>query len=158
MTARSLWLRLASGWLLAAVLLAVAAPAAPVGSWRPPPAIVLGAIVGTALFLSLGGRGPRPAALRPATAAVLVLAAGAEEVVWRWFALGELAARAGALPALAATTVLFALAHRPSAAQQLVTGAAFGLVYLGTGALAGAWCAHAAYNLLVASTRSGASP
>lgn len=159
MSARSLWLRIVGGWALASALLLTAAPSAPAASWRPPAAVVVGTAVGVALFLALGrGRIGGATPPRAATALVLVLAAGAEEVVWRWFALGELAVRAGGAAALVATTVLFTLAHRPPSAQQLAAGAAFAVVYLATGSLVGSWCAHGAYNLCVASARAGSPP
>lgn len=159
MSASSLWLRLVATWSAAGALLVLAsAPAAGGAAWRPAVAAATGVGVGFALFAALGGR-PRPLARpRATTAAVLVVTAGAEEVVWRWFALAELAARSGAAAALAATTVAFALAHGRAAAHHLVTGAAFGALFLLTGSLAAAWSAHAAYNLCVAGGRARAAP
>jgi ABC-2 type transport system ATP-binding protein len=85
-----------------------------------------------------------------------------EEALWRGLLLGWLASTIGRLGALAATTMLFAASHVPSqgrrAAAQLVTGAAFGIVYLATGALLAAIVAHALYNVLVGLTLLGATP
>lgn len=158
MTGSSLLLRLGAGWAAAVVLLLVAAPAAPATEWSPPGALAAGVLVGVGLFLVLGGLAPRALAVpRPSTALVLLVAAGAEEVVWRWFALGELAQRADAGAALAVTTVAFALAHRNDCGRQLVTGAVLGGLYVGTGSLAAAWCAHGLYNLGVAAAHAGAA-
>jgi membrane protease YdiL (CAAX protease family) len=78
------------------------------------------------------------------------LFAANEEVVWRRVVLGELLP-AGSMPALALSALGFALVHHRSRALHLGTGAAFGGVYLATGALAASIAAHWAYNLLVAS-------
>ena len=69
-------------------------------------------------------------------------------MVWRRVALGELL-RAGVVPALAASTVGFALMHRTRRSVHLGTGGAFGAVYLSTGALAASVAAHWTYNVLV---------
>lgn len=160
MSASSLWVRIGAIWLTAAVLLLlVAVPAPPGPGWGRAVAGATGTLGGVLLFLGLGGCRHLPLRRpRGPTAAVLFVTAGAEEVVWRRFALAELALRVGAVPALGATTVAFALAHGEAAGRQLVTGAAFGLLYLGTGNLAAPWCAHAAYNLCVAAARTAADP
>ncbi len=87
-----------------------------------------------------------PAAL--AACAVLVVSAASEEVVWRRVVLGELL-RAGPLAALAGSTLGFALVHRTRQGLHLGTGAAFGGLYLATGALAAAIAAHSSYNVLL---------
>lgn len=159
MSAPSLWARLAATWIAAgAVLLLVAAPTVTEPEWRPSLAAAAGAAAGLVLFLALGGRARAFAWPRPTTAVVLVVTAGAEEVIWRWFALAELAARSDTLAALATTTIAFALAHGRSASHHLLTGAAFGALFLVTGSLAAAWSAHATYNLSVAAGRARAAP
>jgi membrane protease YdiL (CAAX protease family) len=80
--------------------------------------------------------------------AFLGLWAAVEEVIWRRVVLGELL-RAGAVTALVASTVGFALTHRMRPAIHLTTGGAFGAVYLSTGVLAASIAAHWTYNLLV---------
>jgi membrane protease YdiL (CAAX protease family) len=57
----------------------------------------------------------------------------------------------GALVALSLSTVGFALAHR-ARALHLGTGAAFGGLYLSTGALVASVVAHWVYNVLVRSS------
>jgi membrane protease YdiL (CAAX protease family) len=133
-------------WALAGAAL-LADPARPAASWAIADAVLLGAVAGGTLYRVLAGA---PRLLTSAAAATLVVAAGAEEVLWRWLALGELAGRIGPLPALAATSAGFGLVHRGARVQHAATGLLFGGVYLGTGSLAGAWCAHATYNLSVA--------
>jgi membrane protease YdiL (CAAX protease family) len=85
-----------------------------------------------------------------------------EEIVWRRVLLGEFLT-AGVIPALAASTVGFALAHR-ARLLHLVTGATFGGLYLATGAIAASVAAHWVYNALVSASldpgtaRSGLAP
>jgi membrane protease YdiL (CAAX protease family) len=148
-SARSLWLRLAAVWAVAAALIALARPASPSRPLDAAAAAVLGTAIGAALFCAGSGRRPQ---LSVGAAAVLAVSAGAEEIVWRWFALAELAALAGALPALVASSLAFGAAHPGARAQHTITGLAFGGVYL-AGGLPGAWCAHLTYNLAVAAAR-----
>jgi ABC-2 type transport system ATP-binding protein len=116
-----------------------------------------GALLGAVLFVSLARGRRRTARVRSpaALAAGLALAtAGAgEEAVWRGFALARLAPSIGVAGALAATTVAFAVTHVPAlrvqAAVHLVTGTAFGLVFVASGSLLAAALAHGSYNLLV---------
>jgi ABC-2 type transport system ATP-binding protein len=131
----------------------------------PPPArwpaagvaIPAGALLGAVLFAALARGRPRTLRIRSpaALAAALTLAtAGAgEEAVWRGFALARLAPSIGIAGALAATTVAFAATHVPAlrvrASVHLVTGTAFGLVFVTSGNLAAAALAHGSYNLLV---------
>jgi membrane protease YdiL (CAAX protease family) len=142
-----LWLRLTASWSVALVLLVLLHPARPAADWSRPGAILVGLSVGAAIAWLLAGL---RTFLSPAAALTLVLTAGAEEVVWRWFALGSLAAVAGPVVALVATSFAFGGVHPGARLQHASTGFAFGAVYLLSGSLAGAWCAHAVYNLLVA--------
>ena len=87
---------------------------------------------------------------------MLVVAAAAEEVVWRRVVLGELL-RAGPLAALAGSTLGFALVHRTRQSLHLGTGAAFGGLYLATGALAASIAAHWAYNVFLLTLRRAAA-
>jgi membrane protease YdiL (CAAX protease family) len=148
-SARSLWLRLAALWAVAAALIGLARPSSPSGPLDAPAAVALGAAIGAALFWAGSGRRPH---LSVGAAAVLAVSAGAEEIVWRWFALAELAALAGMLPALVASSLAFGAAHPRARAQHAITGLAFGGAYL-AGGLLGAWCAHLTYNLTVAAVR-----
>jgi membrane protease YdiL (CAAX protease family) len=77
-----------------------------------------------------------------------VVAAASEEIVWRRVVLGELL-RVGPLAAVAGSTLGFALVHRTRQTLHLGTGAAFGSLYLATGALAASIAAHWAYNVLL---------
>jgi membrane protease YdiL (CAAX protease family) len=117
-------------------------------------AAVLGACCGLLLFALLARAFPRlPACDRwPVFAgklAILALLAANEEVLWRRVALGELL-RAGVVPALAASTLGFALLHRARPALHLGTGGVFGALYVSTGTLAACVAAHWTYNVLVA--------
>jgi membrane protease YdiL (CAAX protease family) len=145
---RQLWLRLAASWCAAVACLAVLHPPTPASTWSDSGAALVGIAVGTTVACMLGGLRPL---VSPAAALTLALTAGAEEVVWRWFALGSLSERVGPFAALAATSLAFGACHPRARAQHVATGLAFGAVYLASGSLAGAWCAHCAYNLIVAS-------
>jgi membrane protease YdiL (CAAX protease family) len=133
--------------------------------------VALGLAAGICLLVVLAGRLPPLPRVRRgrlaatgARACVLGIGALAEELIWRVVALGALAATVGPWPALAVTTACFAATHagqgRRAVAVHLVTGAAFGGVYLATASFAAAATAHASYNLgaLVAaeSTAAGA--
>lgn len=96
---------------------------------------------------------------------LLSLSSASEEVIWRWFLLGGLAGPLGALPALAVSTLGFALAHGWQGHGRfvhLLTGGTFGAIFLVTGSLSGAVAAHVTYNLLIAvaveSERARSSP
>lgn len=122
------------------------------------PRVVLGPVTGAGTFLLLtGGRFPRalPRPLGRATAVrwfALGATAGLEEVVWRGVVLGGLLVLIGLWPALATSSAAFAIWHWPSlrgrCAVHLVTGAAFGGVFL-AGGLVAAMLGHALYNVLV---------
>jgi membrane protease YdiL (CAAX protease family) len=141
-------LRLTAGAGLAVVLLALVSPAEPperLGAWA---SALAGVAAGLALYLAVARHRPcvpPPVPAAFAACAVLVVAAAAEEVVWRRVVLGELL-RAGPLAALAGSTLGFALVHRTRQALHLGTGAAFGGLYLVTGALGASIAAHWAYN------------
>jgi len=147
----ALLLRLAAGVGLAVALLELLTPAEPPARLGPWASAAAGAVGGLALYLAVARRRPYvpppvPAAL--AACAVLVVAAAAEEVVWRRVVLGELL-RAGPVAALAGSTLGFALVHRTRQALHLGTGAAFGGLYLATGALAASISAHWSYNVFL---------
>jgi membrane protease YdiL (CAAX protease family) len=149
-TPRRLWLTIGANCVGAvATLVLVDPPSA--RPWPLPVAAAVGAVGGLVLFAALARRRPclpRSAALT----AVLLAAAAAEEVVWRRLLLGELDRHGPVVAALALSTGAFALAHRRGRRSHLVTGAAFGLLFLASGIVA-ACCAHGAYNLSAAGAR-----
>lgn len=119
--------------------------------------LLTGPLTGALVFAALTqGRLPRARLrLRPALTlrwGGLVVGAALEEIVWRGFVLGGLAATAGPLPALAISSLAFAGWHWPSTGRRcvlhVVTGGAFGTACLLAG-LATAVVAHVVYNLLV---------
>jgi membrane protease YdiL (CAAX protease family) len=128
-----------------------------------PLAGVLGALagmaIGYALYRLLSARDATPP--RPASAGAIALLALlyaaialAEETIWRGWAFDALANSRGALVALIATTLGFALVHGipqgyAGARFHLVTALAFGVTLLATRSLAGAAAAHVTYNLAV---------
>jgi membrane protease YdiL (CAAX protease family) len=154
-TPRGLWLRLLAMWVAAATVLAFADPAG-VGRAPPRTAAVVGALLAGGVLGALVAR--RRLRVSAAAVAVLAVAAAAEELVWRWFALGELARYLGVPAALAATSLAFGAVHRGARAQHVLTGASFGAVYVATGSVVGAWCAHVGYNAAVASRRAPPEP
>jgi ABC-2 type transport system ATP-binding protein len=136
---------------------------------RPPMAslasVSLGLLAGAALFAVLARARPRvlltPLAL--ATATVVACAGMSEEAVWRAFALGRISSTVGVWTAVAITTAAFAATHLPTlrtrgAGVQLVTGAAFGALFVTTGSLVACALAHATYNLFAVLGRGGAGP
>jgi ABC-2 type transport system ATP-binding protein len=137
-------------------------PRPPLGSIASVP---IGALAGAALFAALAGARPR-VLLTPftlATAIVVACAGMSEEAVWRGFALGRISATVGAWTAVALTTAAFAATHVPmlrarGAALQLVTGAAFGALFVATGSLLACALAHATYNLFAVLGRGGMQP
>ncbi len=148
-----LWARLAAGAVLALVLLVTVSPERPALRASPAEALVGGVLVGVALFLAVARRGPvfprgATVSLVATTCALLGISAAGEEVVWRRVVLGELL-RSGSIPALAGSSLAFAFAHRARPGLHLATGAAFGGVYLATGALAACIAAHWIYNMLL---------
>ena len=148
---RPLVLGLAAAALASTVGLPAVKPllAAP---WAP----LLGVPTALVLFAALARRRPTfPGAgvVAAVAAAVLVIRAAVEELVWRGVVLGALAVALGALGGLALSSAAFAYAHARLPARRralhLATGAAFGAVYLVTGRLLTAIVAHAGYNVLV---------
>jgi membrane protease YdiL (CAAX protease family) len=120
--------------------------------------MALGPVTGVAVFVTLAG-GRFPLALpRPLGRAILVrwlmlaVLAGLEEVIWRGVVLGGLEPVVGPIPALGISSLGFAAWHWPSlgprSAVHMVTGGAFGGVFL-VGGIAAATIAHTLYNLLV---------
>jgi ABC-2 type transport system ATP-binding protein len=135
---------------LGAVLLAVTVGLPHVDApLRTPWAPLLGVPVALALFATVVRR--RPTRLpSPIVSAVLGVGAALEELFWRGLVLGALTLAAGAAGALAVSSALFASVHRRRRLH-LLTGAAFGALYLVTGWLLAPMVAHAAYNVLVCS-------
>ena len=137
-------------------------PRPPLGSIASVP---IGALAGAALFAALAGARPRVllTPLTLATAIVVACAGMSEEAVWRGFALGRISATVGAWTAVALTTAAFAATHVPmlrarGAAMQLVTGAAFGALFVATGSLLACALAHATYNLFAVLGRGRMKP
>jgi len=146
-----LLVRLAIGAATAAVLALALTPAEPAARFGPLAAVAGGMLAGIAMYLAVARRRPYvpppvPAAL--AACAVLVMAAASEEVIWRRVVLGELL-RLGPAAAVAGSTLGFALVHRTRQLLHLGTGAAFGGLYMVTGALLASIAAHSAYNVLL---------
>jgi ABC-2 type transport system ATP-binding protein len=155
--------------LLASLSVSVAASAAvvafvvvepPLRREAPLPSLLAAAAIALLLFTVLAGRVPWEARslLRRAPAlavrgAYVTVTSATEEVLWRLLVVGGLTPVIGLGPAFIAGTVGFAVAHgvsrREVLAVQLLTGAAFGAVYVGTGRIEAAVLAHAAYNWLV---------
>jgi ABC-2 type transport system ATP-binding protein len=139
-------------------LLLVIAPTAPP---RPPltsfVAATLGIAVGVTLFATLARAVPRLVLTR--VAGVVAVVGVSEEAIWRGFALGRIAPVAGAGAAVIVTSVAFASTHVPllgvrGAAVQLLTGGAFGLLFVASGSLLACALAHATYNLAAVAGRS----
>jgi hypothetical protein len=153
--------------LLVAALLAagVAGGAMPHLAPRLPAAVATagGLAAGVVLHRALAGRWVVHRLRRPQGGGAIVLAAraAAEEVAWRGFLLGALVPSLGSAGAVLLSGAVFACAHRVEQGRDrlvhLLTGSAFGLVYVGTGRLAAAVAAHVAYNALAAlAIREGA--
>jgi ABC-2 type transport system ATP-binding protein len=149
------WLAIAACALLAAPPLAPYDPTlSPTGE-----ALAAGVVTGVALFVVLARRWVPPGLgllSRQRLAArglVLTAKSAQEEAFWRALVLGALVAPLGRLGALVVSTAVFACAHLPrqgrAAAAHLLSGLAFGAVYLATGRLVAAITAHATYNVLV---------
>jgi hypothetical protein len=157
-----LWTRVAAGAAVGVTFWLAVTPERPPlrMSWLP--ALGVGLVAGLVLFGAVARAAPRlptaggSAAVVAGRLAFLCLWAAVEEVVWRRVALGELL-HAGALPALAGSTIGFALVHPSRRLLHLGTGGMFGAVYLATGALVACVAAHSTYNALVAGMRR-ASP
>jgi membrane protease YdiL (CAAX protease family) len=155
MTAGLVWLRIAATCVVALALAALATPGGPAPLWPTSDRLLLGLVSGIALFAVVARVRP---ALSLALVGVLVVAAGAEELIWRWFVLGELLAPAGTAAALVASACAFGAVHPGRRALHAGTGLAFGGVYVLSGSLLAAWGAHAAYNVCVAAAARRAPP
>lgn len=131
---------------------------------RPAVDRLTAALVGVAgaatLFVILGGGRPRRPSARLLRLLVLLVGVAAfEEIAWRGGVLGGLGHLVGWPAAWVLSTAGFALRHlRGRAARAalpyLLLGGCFGGVFLATGRLLGAIVAHAAYNVLAASSRA----
>ena len=154
MTPLGLWLRVCAGTALAVgslVLLPVRTPSMHLSIGT---AGVLGCVGGACLFAGLARKRPQArldgwSRRDWARSSFLVLWAGVEEAIWRRLALGAIALHTDWATALAASTVAFAVTHRSGRSTQLVTGLAFGSIYVLTGQLVAAIAMHAVYNLLL---------
>jgi membrane protease YdiL (CAAX protease family) len=146
--------RVALATVLAAALWLSLAPPQPPSRVHHALAAALGAVAGAALFAGAARRAPFRVRARARAAVgtqlVLGLCAANEEVVWRRVVLGELLP-AGAVAALAFSSIAFAVAHPRARPLHAVTGTTFGVLYLLTGSLAASVAAHWIYNALVAS-------
>jgi membrane protease YdiL (CAAX protease family) len=162
-TPRGLWARIAVASGVTVVLVLSVSPPHPSARGGPGLAALAGAAGGALLFvvavrrLPPLGRRLRTSPVAIARQCVLCLCAANEEILWRRVVLGELLV-AGQLAALAASSVAFGLAHRRARALHVATGAAFGGLYLATGALAASFAAHWLYNALVAAHTGGEPP
>ena len=157
-------------WLVVGVGATAVAPGRPAldPTLRPIlDSLALGLLVGAAVFGLLARRAPPRLAfddvsVRRLMARSVLLSSKSfhEEAVYRALVLGSLAIILGVAFALAVSTALFALSHVPrqgaAAATHVLTGAAFGSVYVATGRLHAAVAAHGAYNLLVGWSTLGA--
>lgn len=131
----------------AAALLAFGGISGPPGRLPEPAAVAVGLAVAIVLWslLARGREAPSRSLLPPA-----LIAAVAEEIVWRWGVLAGLAPRVGWGAALGLSAAGFAYRHTRGDGlfAYLVLGGAFGGVFLATGRLAAAIAAHAGYNAL----------
>jgi membrane protease YdiL (CAAX protease family) len=93
---------------------------------------------------------------------VLAGRAAVEELAWRGFLLGALAAPLGLAGALGVTSAAFALAHAGVRGRMrlvhVLTGGVFGGLYLASGRLAAAVAAHVVYNALVVTAAPADKP
>jgi ABC-2 type transport system ATP-binding protein len=168
-----LWWRAAALSLTATVLLATADVS--IQARYPWQATVVAAVlVAAVLFAALARRPLRLRSLSRsrgpalvAKAAFLGCSSASEEILWRWFLLGELSSKIGVPAAFLVSTLGFAVVHGRwqggrGVAVHVMTGSVFGGIFLVTGSLAAAIAAHVTYNLLIAvaveSARSTARP
>jgi ABC-2 type transport system ATP-binding protein len=161
------WLAISTATAVAALV--VAGPEAPSTPLGAVPSLLAGVGAAGLLFVLLAGRMPlwrAPPRRRVASVTVkgtyLTVTSAAEEAFWRWLVLGGLAPVVGLVPAFLASTVGFALAHgvrrRDVVGVHLVTGAAFGGVYVVTGHVEAAMVAHVLYNWLVVAAIEAEAP
>ncbi len=153
----ALWLRTGTTVVVSTALLVALAPERPSAQLPWPAGLAVGLCAGLLLYVAGTRRRPRLPPLRGSISLLaarygfLGLWAASEEIVWRRSLLGELLA-GGALAAFALSSLAFSLAHRARRGLHLVTGAAFGAIYLGTGILVASIAAHWIYNVLVGSS------
>lgn len=151
--------RWAAWWTTLAVIVALDLPGPEPGLGSAPSAAVALAVA-AALFAVLARLRVRPLVpprgRRPAAARLGLHFAGRaayEEALWRGLVLGPGSQALGAAAGLGVSTLGFAASHLGKqgrgAAAHLLTGAAFGSVYLVTGHLLAAVLAHVAYDALV---------
>jgi membrane protease YdiL (CAAX protease family) len=160
--AADIWLRIGLATALALGSLVMLSPARPALRLQPWLAAAAGLGAGVCLFVAASRRRPclppaRRVGLTAAKWMMIGLLAANEEVIWRRAVLGE-CLRAGPVAAAAASTVVFALAHRGRTGLHLGTGATFAGLYLATGALVGSIAAHWSYNLLVSARADRRGP
>jgi ABC-2 type transport system ATP-binding protein len=143
-----------------AAVLALVAVDPPAGRLATLPSLLASVAVACLLFVGLAGRIAwrlRPLLRRLRAICVrgvyLTLTSASEEVFWRLLVLGASASLIGVAPAFLVSTVGFALAHgvrrRDVVAVHLLTGAAFGGLYVLTGRIEAPILAHSLYNWLV---------
>lgn len=153
------WLRLGAEVGAAGTLLALAGFAAREPGVSPPVGIACGVAMGMALFLIIEQARKPPfriprhrKALLALCGLVLLLRSASEEVFWRWFVLGGLAALMSIWVAAVISALGFAVSHvKPQAVRlHLVTGSALASAYAVSGSLVAVVAAHATYNLFVA--------
>ena len=156
MSARGrLWLQIVLGTAVAGTALFLISPPAPASKLPVLAAVSAGAAAGLCLYIAVTRmrpflpRGTGRYSVVAAKYMLIGLLAADEEVVWRRLVLGE-CLRAGVAAALAGSALAFGLAHRTRPGLHLGTGAAFGSVYVATGALAASIATHWAYNALLA--------
>lgn len=154
MTATGLWLRLSAGSAAALGSIVLIPIPAPTGSASVGAAVLVGGLGGIVLFSTLARTRPRARlegwSRRDSTrSSFFVLWAGVEETLWRRLTLGGVALHAGWLVGLITATVGFAVTHRLEKLSHLVTGFAFGAIYLVTGQLLASIVMHAVYNVLL---------
>lgn len=160
------WLGLVALALLAGGVCAAGLPDPPRARVCVPDALAVGGISGVvlariALALVTGDVRRCPGRRRLATsvglAAVLVVAAACEEVVWRGAVQAAVGTVAGTGGSLVLAALLFGAVHGPlrrRMATQVLTGVAFGTVFAVSGRLVAAMAAHGAYNLTLLACES----
>jgi membrane protease YdiL (CAAX protease family) len=162
-----LWLAVLGATGVAATALCVLSPERPAVRIPGLAAAAGGVFGGAVLYVVLAGLAlPRPNGLwhpvvrrrelpaRLARVAIIGVLAANEEILWRWAGMGEML-RFGPAAAFAGSTLLFAVAHRARPGVHLLTGAAFGGLYLTTGVLLASISAHWSYNALLTAGDGG---
>jgi membrane protease YdiL (CAAX protease family) len=155
--------------LAVAVVVEGAAPVPAEVALGAAPAALLGLALGGLGFLALAGT-EAPVALRGLAAgrrlgvqgATFSITSVAEELIWRWFLLGQLWVVAGwpAWAAVGVSAVLFGALHLglsglPGVVTHTVAGGVLAVAFALTGSLVLVCAAHVAYNLAVVSLELG---